>query len=49
MQPAIGSYIRTVIPWQAGLIAIGGMPLLGILLFAAAPFARQLARRYAES
>jgi 4-hydroxybenzoate polyprenyltransferase len=49
MQPAIGGYIRMVIPWQAGLVALGGLPLLAILLFGAAPFARRLARRYAES
>lgn len=49
MQPAIGGYIRNQIAWQAGLIALGGVPLLGAALFALSPLARRLARRYAES
>lgn len=49
MQPAIGRYIRNLIPWQAGLLAVGGAPLLGVALFALSPLARRLARQYAES
>jgi 4-hydroxybenzoate polyprenyltransferase len=49
MQPAVGGYIRNLIPWQAGLIALGGVPLLALVLFGLAPSARRLARRYAES
>ena len=49
MQPAIGGYIRNLLPWQAGLIALGGLPLLALLLLALCPPASRLARRYAQS
>jgi len=49
MQPAIGVYIRNLLPWQAGLIALGGLPLLALLLFGLCPAASRLARRYAQS
>lgn len=49
MQPAIGGYIRQLIPWQAGLLAIAACPLLAVILLALAPIARKLARHYAES
>lgn len=49
MQPAVGGYIRHLIPWQAALLALAGVPLLAAALLALAPLARRLARHYAES
>jgi 4-hydroxybenzoate polyprenyltransferase len=49
MQPAVGGYIRQLIPWQAGLLALAACPLLAVGLLAIAPLARRLARHYAES
>ncbi|MDX9979481.1 MAG: UbiA family prenyltransferase [Lentisphaeria bacterium] len=49
MQPAVGGYIRQLIPWQAGLLAMAACPLLAVGLLVLAPLARKLARHYAES
>jgi len=49
MQVAVGGYIRTLIPWQAGLLAVAACPVLAVVLLALAPIAGKLARHYAES
>jgi 4-hydroxybenzoate polyprenyltransferase len=49
---AVGRFIGLLLPWQAALVVLGGTPvttITALVLLAAWPLARQLARRFSAS